>query len=69
MARMTKAQKAIEDRVEKAFHTSRQCIQIPMLKVPVIFKHCRTVIADKPDISQDELEAAIKAYVDTIRVN
>lgn len=65
---MTKAeQKKIEMRIEKAYGQSCNGVQIPMMKIPEIFKVGRAAIAAGAD--DEALKAKIVEFVATIRTN
>jgi hypothetical protein len=65
---MTKAQlKKVDARINKAYTSSCQNVQIPMLQIPEVFKVGRQAIAEGAD--DEALKAKIVAFVATIRTN
>lgn len=67
-ARTAKIQaKKDEERINRAYVTSCQNVQIPMLQIPEIFKVGRKAIAEGAD--DEALKAKIVEFVATIRVN
>jgi len=65
---MTKAQlKKVDARITKAYTSSCNGVEIPMMKIPEIFKVGRAAVAEGAD--DEALKAKIVAFVATIRAN
>lgn len=65
---MTKAQlKKVDARINRAYVTSCQNVQIPMMKIPEVFKVGREAIEAGAD--DEALKAKIVEFVQTIRTN
>lgn len=67
MARQSKADKAIENSINKAYIMSCENIQVNMMDIPKIFAIGRKSIAEGKSFGQ--LKEDIRAFVETIRVN
>lgn len=69
MTKLTKkAEKARDARIERCYGRTCSGIQIPILKIPAIFRHAAGLIEANPAITDDELGAGIRALVDQIAV-
>jgi hypothetical protein len=62
---MTKAQKKIDARITKAYASSCNGVEIPMMKIPEIFKVGRAAVEAGAD--DEALKAKIVEFVQTIR--
>jgi hypothetical protein len=67
MAKKSKADKAADRRVELAYYASCSGIEIMMMDIPKVFAFGRGEI-DR-GASDDDLQLAIRAFVETIRHN
>jgi hypothetical protein len=63
----TKLDKQIDRRVEQAYYRSCSGVAINMLDIPKVFAAGRAAVAN--GVSDEALETAIRAYVETIRQN
>lgn len=59
-------EKKQDDLINKAYMATCSNIQIPMTKIPSIFRHGRTVLQSGADF--EELKVQIRAYVDQIAI-
>lgn len=64
MARRTKAEIALEKRVDRCAQKAVDRIQIPMMKIPAIFS--RAAILAATISNDDELIAEIRAYAQSV---
>ena len=67
MAKQSKAEKAIDTQIDKAYRMSCENIQISMMDIPKVFSVGRKSIAEGKSFSQ--LKDDIRAFVETIRKN
>lgn len=67
MVRQSKADKAIDRRVEQAYYRTCSGVQIPVMKMGEVFTVGRKALASGAD--ESALEKAIVAFVATIRHN
>lgn len=65
MARMTKAEKLAEQRIENAYRTHCSGVQISVMDIGKVFAAGRKAIADGADDAA--LGVALKEFVETIR--
>ncbi len=63
------AAKAIDNRINAAYMSRCEGIQIPLFDIPKIFAVGRTAITANPTITDEELGDKIAAFVETIRKN
>jgi len=59
---------ALDRRISAAYHATCAGIQINMLDIPKVFAHARGLLAAAA-LTDDELGAGVRAYVETIRQN
>lgn len=64
MARQSKADKAIDQRIEAAYYRNCSGVQIDIMDIGRVFKAGRAALAAGQDV-----DAAIVAFVQTIRKN
>ena len=67
--RRSKADTAIEKRIEKLYQKRCDRVEIPMMKIPTIYQKARDAIKENPEISDEDLGDKIVEYVATIRTN
>lgn len=67
MAKQSKADKAIDDQINKAYLMSCEGVQVSMMDIPKVFDVGRKSIAEGKSFTQ--LKEDIRAFVDTIRKN
>lgn len=67
MKKQTKAEKLTDKRIARAYDRTCSGVQIPMLAIPGIFRTVRNAIT--PDTTDEQLDALVKATVDSVRVN
>lgn len=67
MKKQSRADKAADKRVEKAYYATCCGCVINMMDIPKVFAAGRKALADNPAITDAELGVAVRAYVDTIR--
>ena len=66
MAKMTKAEKLADKRIEKAYYATCSGISIPMMKIGEVFKVGRAAVAEGAD--DVVLAEKIRAFVESIRM-
>lgn len=66
-AKPTKAEKLADKRIEEAYYRTCSGVQIPIMKIPAIFRSVRAAM--KPDTTDEQLDVLVKVTVDMIRVN
>lgn len=68
MARQKKTD--TDRRIEASYYRSCSGIQIPMMAIPKVYDQARFFLASNTPVpTDDELDAFVRAYVETIRVN
>lgn len=67
MPRQTKAEKALDTRIERIYYASCSGVQIPMMSIPKVFAAGRAVALAGGD--DEAVKAAVVAFVETIRAN
>jgi len=67
--RKTKAEKLAEKRIDAAYRATCSGIQINILDIPKVFDEGQKWLDANPNLTDDALAAAIRAYVETIRMN
>lgn len=67
MARQKKTD--TDRRIEASYARSCNGIQIPIMAIPKVYAHARQLVFLNFNMTDEELETAIRAYVETIRVN
>ena len=67
MRKQSKAEKAIDTRIERAYYRTCSGVQIPMMSIPGIFRAVRAAMT--ATTTDADLDVMVKATVDTVRVN
>ena len=69
MARASKADKAADKRIERAYCATCDGIQIDIMDISKVFAHGKQALASDPNMDDAALGVAVRAFVETIRKN
>lgn len=67
MIRKTKAEKATDKRIERAYYRTSSYVQIPIMSIPGIYREARAAMT--PETTDEQLDALVTAAVAKVRVN
>ena len=67
MRKQTKAEKAIDARIDKAFRRTCSGVQIPVMSIPGIFRSVRAAM--KSDTTDEQLDVLVQVVVGVAQVN
>ena len=74
MNRKTKAEKATDKRIERAYYRTSSYVQIPIMSIPGIYRAVREQMKDAqergfPDLTDAQLDQLVTAAVAKVRTN